>query len=174
MGSLRSSNTDGDVVLSASDVRELDRLLRLLRSTMKGENREVVAEQPKQNPSAQCTEVSRVDLMARAHAVVLARGERAKFFSRSMFGEPAWDMLLALYIAGDQALSVGKLVSMIDEPKTTALRWLDYLEEKRLIARNPDPLDRRFVWVKLLERGRECLDGYFSCLSDEARAELKI
>ena len=79
-----------------------------------------------------------------------------------MFGEPAWDMLLHLYTAEGMALTVGKLVKLVGQPKTTLLRWTAYLEEKRFIARRDDLRDRRLVWIELAERGKNVLDGYFS------------
>ena len=170
MGPLTSSTTDDQVILSASDARELERLLGVLRRAVKSESATAAGKERQHDRSSLSVQVPRSELVARAQAVALARAERAKFFGRAMFGEPAWDMLLGLYIAGNQPLSVGKVVSMTGEPKTTALRWLDYLEDKRLIGRNPDVHDRRFIWVNLLESGRERLDLYFSSLTDEGRS----
>ena len=170
MGSLTSSTTDEGVVLSEADAREIERLLQLLRRAGRRAEVGAHANQSKAFHRVQSGEAPQTELVKRAVAVVLARSERARFFSRAMFGEPAWDMLLALYTSNGRTMSVGRLVSMIGEPKTTALRWLDYLEEKRLVGRRSDPADRRVVWVQLLDGGRECLDAYFSCLSDEARA----
>jgi DNA-binding MarR family transcriptional regulator len=87
-----------------------------------------------------------------------------------MFGEPAWDMLLGLYVMNGRRVSVGKLTSLVDEPKTTALRWIDYLEKEHLIEKRPDFLDRRVVWVDLLDRGRQLLDVYLSSLPDDIGA----
>jgi len=75
-------------------------------------------------------------------------------------------MLVTLYIMDGRRVTVGKLVNMIDAPQTTALRWLQYLERKRYVARRSDPDDRRVVCIQLLEGGRELLDAYFSTLPE--------
>ena len=48
-----------------------------------------------------------------------------------MFGEPAWDMLLALYFTEDAGprQTVGRLIKMSNAPTTSALRWVHYLEK---------------------------------------------
>jgi len=88
-----------------------------------------------------------------------------------MFGEPAWDLLLCLYIMDGRRVTFGKLVNMIGEPMTTAVRWLDYLEKEHLIARRPDPSDRRMVCIELLDRGRDILDSYFASSPDKNQVE---
>ena len=98
----------------------------------------------------------------KAQIVLSERQRRAVFLGKSMFGEPAWDMLLHLYTADGMALTAGKLVKLVGHPKSTLLRWAGYLEEKRLIARSNDPTDRRLVWFELAERGKQLLDAYFS------------
>jgi DNA-binding MarR family transcriptional regulator len=81
-----------------------------------------------------------------------------------MFGEPAWDLLLALYV--EQAKTETSTASMLAKaagiPITTALRWMDYLEEKRLIERERSSFDRRASTVTLSESGRIRLEGYFA------------
>jgi DNA-binding MarR family transcriptional regulator len=78
-----------------------------------------------------------------------------------MLGEPAWDMLLQLYVSDHGRLAIRDLVLMTEEPKTTALRWISYLEKKGLVERRPDPMDRRLIVIELLDRGRQLLDDYF-------------
>lgn len=78
-----------------------------------------------------------------------------------MLGEPAWDILLQLYVAKDQRLPLRDIVLMTEEPKTTARRWIDYLEHKKLVQRRPDPVDRRSTEIELHEHGRELLNAYF-------------
>jgi hypothetical protein len=79
-----------------------------------------------------------------------------------IFGEPglavspAWDMLLDLYEARAQNKDVSVTSACIGAacPTTTGLRWLQFLETKRLIKRMPDPNDKRRHVVALTERGR--------------------
>ena len=49
-----------------------------------------------------------------------------------MFGEPAFDILLALYIEGDaQPVMITTLVEAVGTPMTTTLRWVEALERER-------------------------------------------
>lgn len=78
-----------------------------------------------------------------------------------VFRDPAWDMLLDLMVADDEArpVSVSGLCHASGVPTTTALRHFERLETLGLLARTPDPRDRRRFWVKgtpgTLERVRE-------------------
>ncbi len=81
-----------------------------------------------------------------------------------MFGEPAWDMLLALYVSSVDGPrhSVGRLGTLSGAPQTTALRWLDYLVMEKLVVRTPNPTDRRSDFVELSDKGRNALEKYLS------------
>lgn len=78
-----------------------------------------------------------------------------------VFRDPAWDMLLDLMVANeeDRQVSVSGLCHASGVPTTTALRHFERLETLGLLARRPDPADRRRFWVKgtpgTLERVRE-------------------
>jgi DNA-binding MarR family transcriptional regulator len=45
-------------------------------------------------------------------------------------------------------------------PPTTALRWLDYPEKEKLVAREPNPTDRRTEFVEITEKGRSAMAQY--------------
>jgi DNA-binding MarR family transcriptional regulator len=80
-----------------------------------------------------------------------------------MFGEPAWEMLLLLYIAdGEARVGISRLGELAGASKTTALRWLDYLEGQKLIQRDTHPTDRRTVFVGLSDKGRRAIEAYLS------------
>lgn len=95
------------------------------------------------------------------------RKRRTQYFNSAMFNEPAWDMLLALYItevAGSRQ-SVGKLISWVGVPQTTALRWIAYLEKEHLVSRETDLVDRRIMYIDLTERGRDSLERYLATMN---------
>jgi len=77
-----------------------------------------------------------------------------------IFGEPAWDILLDLYVAGTERRTVSVTSACIASasPQTTALRWLTRLSEEGLIERRVDPADARRIYVQLTTRGRETID----------------
>jgi DNA-binding MarR family transcriptional regulator len=99
----------------------------------------------------------------RARRLLAERRRRIGIFGISMFGEPAWDMLLVLYTEhGRQRYTVGKLSTAAGHAPTTALRWLDYLEMHGFVRREAHPVDRRSIFVELTDKGYTALDSYFS------------
>ena len=101
-------------------------------------------------------------LREHARKIRFSRELRGKSFDQNIFGEPAWEILLALYtIDCDQRrLNTQKLSKLANLALTTALRWLDYLEEQDLIGRKPNPFDQRTVTVELSDKGRAAMDHY--------------
>lgn len=99
-----------------------------------------------------------------ARRMLLARRRRTRTFNKCMFGEPAWDMLLALYVSRSSGprYSVSQLSTLSGSPPTTALRWLDYLAKEQLIVRAPNPTDRRSDFVEMTDKGRTALEQYLS------------
>lgn len=91
------------------------------------------------------------------------------FGSSDLFGEPAWDMLLDLYIAHARGQSVSVTSACIGAavPATTALRHLGQLQDEGLIEREQDPRDQRRINVRLSELGVTRMESYFSEISRE-------
>lgn len=104
------------------------------------------------------------ELAERARKIHASRRRRFKIFGKSMFGEPAWDMLIILYMneAMGPRLPISRLGDMADTPPTTALRWIEYLEQQGLVRREPHPTDRRSVFVELTEKGRSAMEHYLA------------
>lgn len=103
-------------------------------------------------------------LEERARQTFANRAQRSQFFNSVMFGEAAWDMLLALYVTDQSGPrhTVSGLVSLSGVPQTTALRWLDFLDEEQLVTRRANPNDKRVFYVELTDAARGALDAYFS------------
>ncbi|MCJ2186426.1 helix-turn-helix domain-containing protein [Novosphingobium beihaiensis] len=96
------------------------------------------------------------------------RRRRTKIFdSDSLFGEPAWDILLDLFIAAKERRRVSVTSACIGSavPSTTALRWITILERDGFLAREADPGDARRVYVKLSARGYSAMLEYFASAS---------
>jgi hypothetical protein len=96
------------------------------------------------------------------------RRRRTKIFrSEDLFGEPAWDILLDLFIAAKERRRVSVTSACIGSavPSTTALRWITILEKQGLLAREADPGDARRVYVKLSTRGYSAMLEYFASAS---------
>lgn len=98
-----------------------------------------------------------------ARSWMLVRNFRTEFLPRSLFGEPAWDLLVALFVWDDTGspMAVSELAKLVDAPASTAVRWMQYLEEKGLVVRRRSDRDRRILKVSLSDEGRRRLDAYF-------------
>lgn len=101
-------------------------------------------------------------------SILRERRRRDQFFSAYLFGEPAWDFLLELYLAEieQQRRSISCLCRKCHVPTTTALRWITTLSEEGLVTREADRLDSRRVFISLSRAGVEAMTEYFG----EARA----
>ena len=154
-----ASNDDLDRVvhLSDKDVRDAARLLRLLAGAQPGY---IVP------PSDAASRPNEHEMLSRAKLVLQSRRIRERYFAPSIFGEPAWDILLVLYITdsagGRQTL--GRLGDWIKTPPTSVLRWVSYLEREKLVERQPHPTDRRITFLRLLEKGRKAMNAYLADL----------
>lgn len=98
------------------------------------------------------------------------------FADPALFGEPAWDILLDLFIAAKERKRLPVTSACIGAavPATTALRWLTVLEEKGLIIRENDMNDARRVFVRLSTEGYEKMVAYFSEVSGDMRSDEEI
>ncbi|MEM6909753.1 MAG: winged helix DNA-binding protein [Pseudomonadota bacterium] len=107
--------------------------------------------------------------MAR-EAYTTRRQRTAIFGNVELFGEPAWDILLDLYIAHveNKAVSVSSACIGSASPPTTGLRWLGVLAEHDLVLREHDPEDQRRVLVRLTDRGLDAMDTYFAHAAQRA------
>jgi DNA-binding MarR family transcriptional regulator len=95
-----------------------------------------------------------------------ARRTRGKILDDKLFGEPAWDMLLALYClpARGQVMSITSLTYCADTPQTTGYRWQNVLLAEGLIERGPEGSDARRQIVRLTAKGRILMEEYLTRL----------
>jgi predicted transcriptional regulator len=156
----QDADKERTITLSQNDVRAARRLLKLLLQ----EDLKIADVQQLGESVRPAGDISRAALVERAREEFGNRRRRTTIFERSMFGEPAWDMLLALYIldVSGQRQTTGALMQFSGAPVTTARRWLDYLVENGLALRSHHPTDQRIMFVSLTEKGRSALDLYYS------------
>ena len=95
--------------------------------------------------------------------IIRMRRRRNQFFEEALFADPAWDILLELYLAelSQQRVSITSLCAAAAVPPTTALRWIGILEKKGLINRRGDPFDGRRVFMALTPDGLGRMEDYF-------------
>jgi DNA-binding MarR family transcriptional regulator len=115
---------------------------------------------PKETPSNQ---LSPEALLERAQSMLRVRRAREQLFCRSMFGEPAFDLLLCLYArSGKQETSLTSLARTAGIPNSSAMRWIRYLADKRLVELTNSSLDRRAICVQLTPPGRAVMDEFLA------------
>ena len=104
-----------------------------------------------------------------AETVLEQRRMRRQFLPGELFHEPAWDMLLALFVSRDARLpmNIKALVSMSDAPVTTSQRWIEHLHKLKLIDRVIDPTDRRRVEISLSHTGDQAMKAYLRALKHQ-------
>jgi DNA-binding MarR family transcriptional regulator len=92
------------------------------------------------------------------------RRRRSKYFDSALFGEPAWDILLDLFIAEKEGRRVSVTSACIGAavPPTTALRWILVLENEELIWREDDPKDARRAFLYLTPKAYTQMVEYLS------------
>lgn len=151
------------ITLSNRDFQAVARVLNLLVGAGSRRQEDCAAIGNHLTPSASTP--IRDLLVDRARQEFANRARRSRIFGGAMFGEGAWDMLLGLYVAERSGTrhTVSRLTEISGVPSTTALRWLDFLENKEhLVGRRASPTDKRVFFVELTDRGRAALDLYFS------------
>ena len=100
--------------------------------------------------------------------LIRSRNLRGQFFSKGLFADPAWDMILDLYVSEIIRIrvSVSSLCIASNVPASTALRWMNVLESEGLVSRSPDAHDRRRYFVSLTKMGLGAMNGYLAYMHD--------
>ncbi len=91
------------------------------------------------------------------------RSRDSLFGNPDLFADPAWDILLDLYIAHYEKrdISVSSACIGAAVPPTTALRWLTHLTDQGIILRTSDESDMRRVFVTLSPTAIFSMDQFF-------------
>lgn len=148
------THTRGKIVeLTERDVQDARRLLSLLSSEVP-----LAANREDHKPATRHYSLAR-----KANAILVERRRRAEAFGTGMFGEPAWDILLLLYVVDSgPRQTIGALSKLAGVTKSTGLRWLEYLEGRQFVRRQSHPTDKRSAFVELTAEGRASLEAFLS------------
>ena len=105
-------------------------------------------------------------LLERALATIKMRQLRHEFLNPAMFGEPAFDMLLALYVtnATPGILPLRVLSPLIGVPESCAARWLKLLVSEGLALSVGGYGEPGSIHAAITDKGRIVLDEYFGGL----------
>ncbi len=86
---------------------------------------------------------------------------RRSFFPSAIFGEPAWNILLTLFVASSRAdRTVTRLGESSGVPLSTASRWLDYLEAEGLVMLDRSSHDPQQKEVHLTDKAYRALRSF--------------
>ena len=90
--------------------------------------------------------------------IALRRGRQGAGLPR-LFADPAWDMLLDLFVAkcDGRLISVSSLCIASGVPQSTAHRWIQALVDEMAVRRRADPVDRRRIFVAIADEAFEAL-----------------
>ena len=105
-------------------------------------------------------------LLGRALAMMETRKLRHDFLNPGMFGEPAFDMLLALYVtnASPAILPLRILSPLIGVSEPCAARWLALLVDEGLALSVGGEGEPGGIHAALTDKGRIALDDYLKAL----------
>ena len=124
------------------------------------------ADAPGADPSGQSLTPDAEDadrLKSFARQIYQKRQKRIARFGSEMFGEPAWEMLLVLYVEeGGERQSQTRLADLSGAARSTAMRWIDHLVRAGLAHRENHPTDKRRNFIALSDKGRQLLELYLS------------
>ena len=129
-------------------VQRLDALLR------------TVDEVPGGNASAPV----RQDIVEAARRSLAALRERERLFGAGLFTDPAWTILLQLFVAGEEGREVkaGCVCAAAAVPDTVALRCIALLVSAKLVKRRPHGQDAEGTYLELTHTGQARLCDYFN------------
>jgi len=102
-------------------------------------------------------------LLERAQSILRVRRARERMLGRAAISDPAFDLLLCLYVrSGQVETSLINLARSANTPYSSAMRWIRYLGDKGLVERMESGSDRRSTLVRLTPSGRAVLDELFA------------
>ncbi len=136
-------------------------LTQALAMLSKYESRETVAATYK-NPGNDPTPS---ELKRMAANIYASRRKRDRHLDKNLMGEPAWDMMLDLYVRqvdGKQTSITSACIGAC-APPTTALRWITVLENRGLLQRYEDAKDGRRANLELTKAGYAAVSN---CMKD--------
>jgi DNA-binding MarR family transcriptional regulator len=96
-------------------------------------------------------ESDRAATVGRARQLLGLRRLREEMLGANLFADPAWDLLLHLYVqaAAGHQVAISALCAAAQVRPTTGLRWINLLVDAGLLEKSADPADARRVFISL-------------------------
>ena len=103
-----------------------------------------------------------LDMLAFTRRMIGERYRRFQFFDGHLFSDPAWDIMLELFVAEIETreVPVTNLCFTSNVPDTTVLRWIKTLCHEGLVVRHKDKVDKRRVLVQLTRPAADAMRRY--------------
>jgi len=97
------------------------------------------------------------------------RSQRDMIAGPSLLSDPAWDMLLDLFVGHitGRDVSVTSACVASRRPATTSLRYIDRMMKQGLIHREKDPKDHRKVYLRMTEKAFRAIAKWVDSLREE-------
>jgi hypothetical protein len=115
-----------------------------------------------------------IPLAQTARLLYAMRRRRDRMFGdlAGAFREPAWDMMLDLFMAAAEDRPVSKTSAAIASltAQTTGLRWVDTMIRKGLLQLAPDAGDGRRSLIELTPASHAAMSDYLSEVRDTVAA----
>jgi len=110
------------------------------------------------------------NLVALARRVARTRRVRDRVFGPSLCINPPWNILLELFVSGEEGRSVTIKSACVAAgvPQSTALRHIAHLIELGLCVRTQHPSDARSAHLKLTRTGHGQMIEFLRQLADPA------
>lgn len=107
------------------------------------------------------------DLTEFARQLLAGHKQRDLYFDPMLFSNPAWDILLNLYVADAEGKPVGVLdaCAVSPVPQGVALRWLGYLKQEEMVIETQDPAHPRQTVLRLSDQTRLTISSYLGSLT---------
>jgi len=133
-----------------------------------------VAPKPAAEPanSAEDFGTTALEVLKIAKRGMAVRRRRERILGSGLFSEPAWDILLELYVARAEScdVTVGNACLAASVPMTTALRCGQMLEERAMVYRERDPKDGRRIFLRISDGTFAKLTTLFAQAEDADRS----
>jgi hypothetical protein len=99
-----------------------------------------------------------------------ARRERDRIFGSTLAADPAWDILLDLFIAMGEGreVTVASVSAATGVPEPIVLRCIAHLVEAKLVARQVRPVGRDTMFLTLTERAVAMMSEFLDRTTIEA------
>lgn len=107
-------------------------------------------------------EARQADLTLQARQIRRRRELRRNHVDKDLIGEPAWEMLLDLYLAkaDSKPMTVSSVCNRSQVAESTARRYLDLLRHKGLVDVFPFCTDQQDAPIKLSSKGSDTISRY--------------